>query len=107
MKKGLLICLCLLCLCGCSNNKTDKEKINTKEEKEFFLNKKIYTNLFSVCISALIMCIAIIFIKHIIKNNFLLIVISVISGIIIYSICLFIMKNKTFIEYINSLKHKK
>lgn len=76
-------------------------------EKEFFLNKKIYTNLFSVCISALIMCIAIIFIKHIIKNNFLLIVISVISGIIIYSICLFIMKNKTFIEYINSLKYKK
>lgn len=42
IKKGLLICLCLLCLCGCSNNKTDKEKIDIKEEK--LLHVRCYHN---------------------------------------------------------------
>lgn len=76
-------------------------------EKEFFLNKEIYNNILSVGISTLLMCIAIVFIKKLFNNDFIIIVISFISGIIIYTSCLFIMKNKSFLECINFLKPKK
>ncbi|WP_431726250.1 polysaccharide biosynthesis C-terminal domain-containing protein [Treponema socranskii] len=74
--------------------------------RKMFKNKKNFICLIQVLFSTALMSCIIFYIINFFTNSIMQIVSAVISGALIYSILLFLTKNKTFIDFFKSVKLK-
>lgn len=74
--------------------------------RKYFIKSSIFRNFLQTAITTIIMALFIIPICIVIKNDLLKIVVTSLSGAIIYALCLYLIKNKYFLEAIEIIAKK-